>query len=117
MNDKPNITEQMYRETSEHFMQELKKKDRIIKFLKNRLDEVAYQKKHIEKIGDRIKYALKINNQMISNTNDNIYEYLGEIGNRTACIDDNTRSVDGDIDDFIENYLDNVSEIDLEEYT
>ena len=116
---KPNITEQMYRETSEHFMKELEKKNKIIEFLKSRLEEVNYQKRHIDKLRDKIKYALLLQRQMVDTSSGNVYELIGELGNRTACIDDTTRSLDGDINDFVENYMDtlhlNINESDLED--
>tara|TARA_R100001086_G_scaffold49571_3_gene22030 strand:+ start:2767 stop:3126 length:360 start_codon:yes stop_codon:yes gene_type:complete len=107
---KPNVTEQMFRETSEHFMQELEKKDKIIKFLKQRLQDVEYQKGYIEKLRDRFKYALFVQKQLIDSHETNIYDLITELGSRTKCIEDNTRSVDGDIDDWLENYSDLVVE-------
>ena len=99
------ITEQYFRETSEHYMQELKKKDKTIEFLKSRLSEIDYQKFHIEKLKDKIKYALTLQKELINASNGSIYELLSEVGNRTQCIDDATRSIDGDIDDFLDNYV------------
>jgi hypothetical protein len=100
-----NVTEQMFRETSEHFMSELNKKDKTIRFLKNRLKEVEFQKNFIEKSRDKIVYALKLQCQMLDASSSNIFDMLGEIQNRTACINDNTRSLDGDIEDYLENYV------------
>ena len=116
---KPNITQQMYRETSEHFMKEIETKNKIIEFLKSRLEEVNYQKRHIDKLRDKIKYALLLQRQMVDTSSGNVYELIGELGNRTACIDDTTRSLDGGINDFVENYMDtlhlNINESDLED--
>lgn len=111
-----NITEQMYRETSEHFMQELEKKNKTIYFLKNRLKEVEFQKNFIEKSRDKIVYALKLQCQMVDNSAANIFEMLGEIQNRTACINDNTKSINGDIEDYLENYIEimDLTDSDLE---
>ena len=119
MSAEPNITEQMYRETSEHFMAELNKKNKIIQFLKSRLKEVQHQKNHIEKLRDKIKYALLVQHQMMDAANSNIYELVGELGNRTQSIADTTRSIDGDIEDFMENYSDtlhlNITDSDIED--
>ena len=101
----PNITEQYFRETSEHFMQQLNKKDKVIEFLKSRLQEIDYQKYHIDKLKDKIKYALTLQGELINASNNSIYELLGEVSNRTQCINDATRSVNGDIEDFLENYV------------
>ena len=110
--EKPNITEQYFRETSEHYMKELSKKDKTIEFLKSRLQEIDYQKFHIDKLKDKIKYALTLQKELLNASNASIYELLGEVGNRTQCIDDATRSINGDIEDYLENYLE-FEELDL----
>ena len=108
----PNITEQYFRETSEHFMQQLNKKDKVIDFLKSRLQEIDYQKYHIDKLKDKIKYALTLQGELINASNNSIYELLAEVSNRTQYINDATRSVNGDIEDFLENYVE-IEELDL----
>jgi chromosome segregation ATPase len=121
-NEKPNITEQMYRETSEHFMEELKKKEKIIDFLKNRLKDVESQKNYIEKCKDKLKYALQLQADILNANTNSMYESLTEISNRNKYITDSSTNIDNDIEDFIENYLDNISsdidiELELTEYT
>jgi len=118
---KPNITEQMFKETSEHYMQELKKKDKIIDFLKNRLKDIESQKNYIEKCKDKIRYALQLQADILNANTNSMYESLDEIKSRTNYIDDSTNNINIDIEDFVENYLDVMSsdiemEIDLTEY-
>lgn len=114
-NQKPNVTEQMFKETSEHFMEELKKKEKIIDFLKNRLKDIESQKNCIEKCKDKLKYALQIQADILNANTNNMYESLDEISSRNSYIKDSTSNINTDIEDFIENYLDNISsDIDLD---
>jgi esterase/lipase len=109
MSNKPkeheNITEQMYRETSEHYMQELKKKDRIIKFLKNRLEEIDYHKNKLKEIKDQIKLCTSLQIQFNKVTEEKIYSILHDQSERLNCIDDSTANVDSDLQDYIDNYI------------
>jgi len=100
-----NITEQMYRETSEHYMQELKKKDRIIKFLKNRLEEIDYHKNKLKEIKDQIKLCTSLQIQFNKVTEEKIYSILHDQSERLNCIDDSTANVDSDLQDYIDNYI------------
>jgi len=109
MSNKPeeheNITEQMYRETSEYYMQELKKKDRIIKFLKNRLEEIDYHKNKLKEIKDQIKLCTNLQIQFNKVTEEKIYSILHDQSERLNCIDDSTANVDSDLQDYIDNYI------------
>lgn len=101
-----NITEQMYRETSEHYMQELKKKDRIIKFLKNRLEEVDHHKVKIKELKDQVRLCISLQHQFSKVTEEKIYSLLHDQNERLNCIDDSTANVSTDLQDYIDNYID-----------
>ena len=105
-NTRENITEQMYRETSDHFMQELKKKDRCIQFLKQRLGDIQHQKQYLIVLVGKIKTLIKVHKELNLVSLGNFHDIADELNSRAACIDDSTVSIDGDLEDFIENYVD-----------
>ncbi len=106
-----NITEQFYRETSEHFVSELKKKDREIHFLKQRLEEVNTHKDKLFMLVSKIKTVTKINYDMNTLNFNNYYDIAQELTERSHCINDSTSNVDSDLEDFILNY----SELEIDE--
>ena len=110
-NDEDRITEQFYRETSEHFVMELKKKDKIINFLKDRLREVSDEKEHFLMLTSKIKMICKLQKDMLNLSFNQYYDIADELRLRTNNLDDTTRSLDNDIIDFLENYAD----LDIEE--
>jgi len=110
-NNDDRITEQFLRETSEHFMSELKKKDKIINFLKDRLREVSDEKAHFLMLTGKIKMICKLQKDMMNLSFNQYYDIADELKLRTNNLDDTTRSLDSDIIDFLENYAD----LDIEE--
>ena len=110
-NNDDRITEQFLRETSEHFMLELKKKDKIINFLKDRLREVSDEQSHFLMLTGKIKMICKLQKDMMNLSFNQYYDIADELRLRTNNLDDTTRSLDNDIIDFLENYAD----LDIEE--
>ena len=110
-NDEDRITEQFYRETSEHFVMELNKKDKIINFLKDRLREVSDEQSHFLMLTGKIKMICKLQKDMMNLSFNQYYDIADELRLRTNNLDDTTRSLDNDIIDFLENYAD----LDIEE--
>ena len=74
--EKDNMTDQMYKEMSDHFMV----------------------------LVGKMKTLIKIQKDMTSIGVANYYDLADELQSRAACIDDSTLSIDSDLEEFIENY-------------
>ena len=105
-NKKPeNITEQYFRETSEHYMLELKKKDRIIDFLKRRLKDVQHHLNTVKETKQQILLVNEYLTDLVEMHNDKTENLLREQSIKIRACEDNTQNLDEDIQDFIENFI------------